>query len=161
MHIVSDVHHCMQHTPFIVYAVQDCQTMGWQARCVLTLSLPGSVHGMVHTQHWCLFAPTFWLWSAPNDLHAFIKSRQRDGNGVTTTVADYGDKQVNREHTMGAGHKGVASGTQYHSGRHDGSIRCTTTRCNNHSSILWRQAGGPRADNGCRAHGCYKWDTIS
>jgi hypothetical protein len=30
---------------------------------------------------------------------------------VTTTVADYGDTQVNREHTTGAGHKGVASGT--------------------------------------------------
>jgi hypothetical protein len=29
---------------------------------------------------------------------------------VTTTVADYGHEQVNREHTMGAGHKGVASG---------------------------------------------------
>jgi hypothetical protein len=30
---------------------------------------------------------------------------------LTTTVADYGDAQVNREHTTGAGHKGVASGT--------------------------------------------------
>jgi hypothetical protein len=49
MHIVSYVHQCMQHTPFSVYVVQDCQTMGWQAGCVLTLSLPGSVHGMVHT----------------------------------------------------------------------------------------------------------------
>jgi hypothetical protein len=49
MHIVSDVYHCMQHTPFSVYVVQDCQTMGWQAGCVLTLSLPGSVHGMVYT----------------------------------------------------------------------------------------------------------------
>jgi hypothetical protein len=38
---------------------------------------------------------------------------------VTTTVADYGDEQVNREQTMGAGHKGVASGTRYHNGRHD------------------------------------------
>jgi hypothetical protein len=35
---------------------------------------------------------------------------------VTTTVADYGDKQVNREQTTGAGHKGVASGTHYHNG---------------------------------------------
>jgi hypothetical protein len=38
---------------------------------------------------------------------------------VTTTVADYGDEQVNRDHTMGVGHKGVASGTRYHNGRHD------------------------------------------
>jgi hypothetical protein len=36
---------------------------------------------------------------------------------VTTTVADYGDEQVNREHMTGAGHKGVASGTLYHNGR--------------------------------------------
>jgi hypothetical protein len=61
MPLVSDVHHCMQRKPFIVYAVQDCQTMGWQAGCVLTLYMPESVHGMVHTQHWCLFAPTFWF----------------------------------------------------------------------------------------------------
>jgi hypothetical protein len=81
----------MQYTPFSVYVVQDCQTMGWQAGCVLTLSLPGSVHGMVHTQQWCLFAPTFLFWFAPNDLQAFIKSRQRDENGVATTVAGYGD----------------------------------------------------------------------
>jgi hypothetical protein len=38
---------------------------------------------------------------------------------VTTTVAYYGDEQVNREQTTGAGHKGVASGTGYHNGRHD------------------------------------------
>jgi hypothetical protein len=38
---------------------------------------------------------------------------------VTTTVADYGDEQVNREQTTGGGHKGVASGTRYHNGRHD------------------------------------------
>jgi hypothetical protein len=95
MHIVYDVHHCMQHTPFIVYVVQDCQTMGWQAGCVLTLSLSGSAHGMVQTQQWCLFAPTFWLGSAPSDLRAFIKSRQRDENGVTTTLSDYGSEQVN------------------------------------------------------------------
>jgi hypothetical protein len=30
---------------------------------------------------------------------------------VTTTVADYGEEQVNQEQTTGAGHKGVASGT--------------------------------------------------
>jgi hypothetical protein len=30
---------------------------------------------------------------------------------VTTTVADYGDEQVNQEHMTGAGHNGVASGT--------------------------------------------------
>jgi hypothetical protein len=80
---------------------------------------------------------------------------------VTTTVADYGDEQVNRDQTTGAGHKGVASGTQYHNGRQDGSIRCTTTICNNHSSRLLRRAGEPRVDNGCRAQGCCKWDTIS
>jgi hypothetical protein len=40
---------------------------------------------------------------------------------VTAKVAHYGDEQVNREQTMGAGHKGVASGTQYHNGRQDGS----------------------------------------
>jgi hypothetical protein len=57
---------------------------------------------------------------------------------VTTTVTDYGDEQVNQEHTMGPGHKGVASGTIYHNGRQDGSSRCTTTICNNHSSRLWR-----------------------
>jgi hypothetical protein len=95
MHIVSDVHKCMQHTPFFVYVVQDYQMMGWQAGCVLILSLSGSAHGMVRTQHLCLFAPTFWLWSSPNNLQAFIKSRQRDENGVTTTVADYGDAPVN------------------------------------------------------------------
>jgi hypothetical protein len=80
---------------------------------------------------------------------------------VTTTVADYGDDQVNRDQTTGAGHKGVASGTRYHNDRHDGSSRCTTTRCNNHSSRLWRRSGEPRSDNGCRAQGCCKWDTIS
>jgi hypothetical protein len=30
---------------------------------------------------------------------------------VTTTISDYGDNQVNRDQTMGAGHNGVASGT--------------------------------------------------
>jgi hypothetical protein len=57
---------------------------------------------------------------------------------VTTTVADNGDEQVNREQTTGAGHKGVASGTQYHNGRQDGSTSCTTIRCNcwNGDSIL-------------------------
>jgi hypothetical protein len=38
---------------------------------------------------------------------------------VTTTVAYYGDEQVNREQTTGAGHTGVASGTHYHNDRHD------------------------------------------
>jgi hypothetical protein len=66
---------------------------------------------------------------------------------VTTTVADYGEDQVNREQTTGAGHKGVASGTRYYNDRQDGSSRCTMTRCNNHSSRLWRRAGEPRADN--------------
>jgi hypothetical protein len=80
---------------------------------------------------------------------------------VTTTVADYGDGQVNREQTTGAGHSGVASGTRYHNGRQDGSIRRTTTRCNNHSGILWRQAGELRADNGCRARGHCKRDMVS
>jgi hypothetical protein len=55
---------------------------------------------------------------------------------VTTTVAYYGDEQVNREETTGAGHNVVASGTQYHNGRQDGSRRCTTTRCNNHGIRL-------------------------
>jgi hypothetical protein len=64
---------------------------------------------------------------------------------VTTTRADYGDKQVNREQTTGAGHKGVAIGTQYHNDRQDVSSRCTTTRCNNHSSRLLRRAGVPYA----------------
>jgi hypothetical protein len=73
---------------------------------------------------------------------------------VTTTVADYGEEKVNQEQKTGAGHNGVASGTQY-------SISCTKTRCNNHSSRLWRQAGEPRADNGCRAQECCKRDTIS
>jgi hypothetical protein len=80
---------------------------------------------------------------------------------VTTTVADYGDERVNREQTMGAGHKGVANRTRYHNDRQDGSSRCTTTRCNNHISRLWRQAGEPRADNWCRAQWCCKQDTIS
>jgi hypothetical protein len=80
---------------------------------------------------------------------------------VTTTVADYGEEQVNRDHATGAGHKGVASGTQYHNGRQDSSSRCTTTRCNNHSSRLWRRIGEPRADNRCMAQECCKWDTIS
>jgi hypothetical protein len=31
---------------------------------------------------------------------------------VTTTVAYYGDEQVNRHQTTGAGHNGVASGTR-------------------------------------------------
>jgi hypothetical protein len=43
--------------------------------------------------------------------------------GVSTTVADYGDEQVNQEQTTGAGYKGVASGTRYHNGRQDGSDR--------------------------------------
>jgi hypothetical protein len=73
---------------------------------------------------------------------------------VTTTVADYGDEQVSREQTTGAGHNGVASGTRDQNGRQDGSSRCTTTRCNNHSSRLWRRAGEPRADNRCRAQWC-------
>jgi hypothetical protein len=38
---------------------------------------------------------------------------------VTTTLSDYGDAQVNQEQATSAGHKGVASGTQYHNGRHD------------------------------------------
>jgi hypothetical protein len=38
---------------------------------------------------------------------------------VITIVSDYGDEQMNREQTTGAGHKGVASGAQYHNGRHD------------------------------------------
>jgi hypothetical protein len=38
---------------------------------------------------------------------------------VTTAVADYGDEQVNREQTTGAGHKGVVVGKRYHNGRHD------------------------------------------
>jgi hypothetical protein len=79
---------------------------------------------------------------------------------VTTTVADYVDEQVNREQTMGTGHNGVANGTWYHNGRLDGSIRCTTIRCNNHSSRLVRRAGEPRADDGCRAQGCCKWDKV-
>jgi hypothetical protein len=107
------------------------------------------------------FCSHFLVMICPNDLQAFIKSRQIDENGVTTTVAEYGDEQVSREQTTGAGHNGVASGTQYNNGRQDGSSRCTTTRCNNHSSRLWRRAGGPRADNGCRAQGRWKWDTIS
>jgi hypothetical protein len=80
---------------------------------------------------------------------------------VTTAVADYEDEQVNQYQTMGAGHTGVANGTLYHNGRHDGLIRCTTTRCNKHSSRLWRRAGEPVADDGCRAQWCCKWDNIS
>jgi hypothetical protein len=80
---------------------------------------------------------------------------------VTTTVADYGDEQVSREQTTGAGHDGVESGTYYHNGRQDGSSRCTTTICNNNISRLCRRAGEPRADNGCRAQWCCKWDTRS
>jgi hypothetical protein len=54
--------------------------------------------------------------------HNIIMTDRMDQAGalrpdVTTTVADHGDKQVNREHTTGAGHKGVASRTQYHNGR--------------------------------------------
>jgi hypothetical protein len=79
---------------------------------------------------------------------------------VTTTVADYGDAQVNRDKTTGAGHKGVASGTRYHNGRQDGSRRCTMTRRNNRSSRLWRRSGEPIADNWCRAQRCSKWDMI-
>jgi hypothetical protein len=75
------------------------------------------------------------------DMMALAGALQLD---VKTTVADcgddYGDKQVNQEQTMGAGHKGIASGTQYHNGRQDGSSGCTTARCNNHSSTLWRRA---------------------
>jgi hypothetical protein len=37
---------------------------------------------------------------------------------VTTTLADYGDERVNRDQTMGAGHKGVANRTRYHNDRH-------------------------------------------
>jgi hypothetical protein len=70
-----------------------------------------------------------------------------------TTVAAYGDTHVNREQTTGAGHNGVASGTRYHNGRQDRSIRCTTNRCNNHISRLWRRTYEPKVDNGCRAHG--------
>jgi hypothetical protein len=79
---------------------------------------------------------------------------------VTTTVADYGDEQVNQEQKMGAGHKGLASGKQYHNVRQDGSSRCSATRCNNHSSRLWRRAGELRADNRCRAQWCCKWEMI-
>jgi hypothetical protein len=57
---------------------------------------------------------------------------------VTTIVAYYGDEEVNREQTTVAGHKDVASGTRYHNDIQDGSSRCTMTRCNNHSSSLWR-----------------------
>jgi hypothetical protein len=70
-------------------------------------------------------------------LPTISKSRQRNENGVTMTLSDYGDAQVNREQTMGAGHKGVANGTQYHNGRQDGSNRYTKTRYNNHSRRLW------------------------
>jgi hypothetical protein len=34
-----------------------------------------------------------------------------------TTLADYGDEQVNREQMMGARHKGIANGTRYHNYR--------------------------------------------
>jgi hypothetical protein len=118
MHTVSDLHHCMQHTQFIVYVVQDCQTMGWQAGCVLTLSLPGSVHGIVHIQHWCLLVPLSGS-DLPPTISRHSSRADRDKNGETTTVADYGDERVNGEHMMGAGHKGVASGAQYHNGRQD------------------------------------------
>jgi hypothetical protein len=50
---------------------------------------------------------------------------------VTTTLADYGDEQVSREQTTGAGHNGVVIGTRDHNGRQDGSSRFTMTRCNN------------------------------
>jgi hypothetical protein len=80
---------------------------------------------------------------------------------VTTTLSDYGDEQVSREQTTGAGHKGVTSGTRDQNDRHDGSRRCTTTICNNHSIRLWRRAGDLRADKGCRAQWCCKWDILS
>jgi hypothetical protein len=60
---------------------------------------------------------------------------------VTTTVADYGDEQVNQDQKMGTGHNGVASGTRYHNIRKDGSRRCTTTICNSHSHRLRKQVG--------------------
>jgi hypothetical protein len=60
---------------------------------------------------------------------------------VTLTISDYGDDQVNQKQTMGAGHKGVASGTIYHNGRQDGSSRCTMTNCNNYSRSIFEPAG--------------------
>jgi hypothetical protein len=84
VHIVSDVHHCMQHTPFIFYVVQDCQMMGWQAGYVLTLSLPGSVHGMVHIQHWCIFA--FLLPLSGSDLPPTISRHSSRADKETKMV---------------------------------------------------------------------------
>jgi hypothetical protein len=98
----------------------------------------------------------FLLPLSGSDLPPTISRHSSRADKETKMVADYGDYQMNQDHMTGAGHKGVASGTQYHNGRQDGSIRCTTTKCNNHSSILWRRAGEPRADNGCRAQGCCK-----
>jgi hypothetical protein len=54
---------------------------------------------------------------------------------VTTTVPDYGDEQVNQEQTTGARHKGHAIIIM---ADRISSIRCTTTRCNNNISSLWR-----------------------
>jgi hypothetical protein len=79
---------------------------------------------------------------------------------VTTTVAYHWDEQVSRDQTMGAGHKGAANGTRYHNDRQDGSSRFTTIICHNHSSRLWRRAGDPRSDDGCRIHAGCKWDTV-
>jgi hypothetical protein len=98
--------------------------------------------------------------------HNIITADRMDQAGalrpdVTTIVADRGDEQVNREHTMGTGHNDVASETQYHNDRQDGSHRGTTTRCNNHSSRLWRREGEPRAYNGRRARGHCKRDMVS
>jgi hypothetical protein len=46
---------------------------------------------------------------------------------IITTVAYYGDEQLNRYYMTGAGHTGGASGTQCYNGRQDGLSRCTVT----------------------------------
>jgi hypothetical protein len=57
-----------------------------------------------------------------HDIIIMAEKMARSGalqTDVTTTLADYGDDQVNREQKTGAGNKCVASGTRYHNGRHD------------------------------------------
>jgi hypothetical protein len=114
MHIVSDVHHYMHHTPFSVYVVQDCQTMGWQAGCVLT----------------------------------FISAWECTRNGTHTSLVHYCSPFM------------VLICPQRSPDIHQEQTK-RRKWCNNHSSRLRRQATAPKADNGCRAQGCYKWDTIS
>jgi hypothetical protein len=57
--------------------------------------------------------------------------------GCNNHIIRFWGDRVNRYETKGTGHRGVASGTRYHSGRQDGSSRCTITRCSNHIIRFW------------------------